>query len=91
LIVVDGPTNSRRGDEFVRYSRSGFIPHLPAILADSFAVVIDDTDNFGYSLTARSMQEAIAASGRAVHAFDVHGVKSQTILCSPDWQFLRSV
>lgn len=91
LIIVDGPTNSRRGDEFVRYSRSGFIPSLPSILAESFAVVIDDTDNFGYELTARSMQEAIAATGRAVHAFHLHGVKSQTILCSPDWQFLRSV
>jgi len=59
--------------------------------ADGKAVVIDDTDNFGYELTARSMQEAIAATGRAVHAFHLHGVKSQTILCSPDWQFLRSV
>jgi hypothetical protein len=91
LIIVDGPTNFRRGDEFVRYSRAGVIPVLPSILADSFAVVIDDTDNFGYVLTARSMEEAIVVSGRRVHSFHIHGVKSQTVLCSPDWQFLRSV
>jgi hypothetical protein len=91
LILVDGPTNSRRGDEFVRYSRSGLIPHLPALLASSFVILIDDTDNYGYFLTARSMRESLVAHGRAVYAFEVHGVKSQTILCSPDWQFLRSV
>ena len=91
LILVDGPTNYRRGDEFVRYSRSGLIPHLPSILDDSFVIVIDDTDNYGYLLTARSMRESITARGRAVCAFDVHGVKSHTVLCSPDWQFLRSV
>jgi hypothetical protein len=91
LVIVDGPTNSRRGDEFVRYSRSGFIPLLPSILAGSFAVVIDDTDNFGYVMTAQAMEQAIAATGRRVHCFHVHGVKSQTILCSPDWLFLRSV
>jgi hypothetical protein len=91
LILVDGPTNFRRGDEFVRYSRSGLIPHLPSILDDSFVIIIDDTDNYGYFLTARSMRESIAEGGRAVHAFEVHGVKSHTVLCSPDWQFLRSV
>lgn len=91
LILVDGPTNSRRGDEFVRYSRSGLIPYLPALLGVSFVILIDDTDNYGYFLTARSMRESIVAHGRTVYAFEVHGVKSQTILCSPDWQFLRSV
>jgi hypothetical protein len=91
LILMDGPTNYRRGDEFVRYSRSGIIPYLPSILAESFAIIIDDTDNFGYSQTARSIQEVMSASGRFVNAFELHGVKSQTVLCSRDWQFLRSV
>lgn len=90
LILVDGPSSYRRG-EFVRYSRSGLIPYLPALLDSSFVIVIDDTDAYGHYLTARSMRESIVAHGRAVQAFEVHGVKSQTILCSPDWQFLRSV
>ena len=91
LILVDGPTNNRRGDEFVRYSRSGVIPYLPALLGASFVILIDDTDNYGYFLTARSMRESIVAHGREVYAFEVHGVKSQTMLCSPDWRFLRSI
>ena len=90
LILVDGPSSYRSG-EFVPHSRSGLIPYLPALLDSSFVILIDDTDSYGHFLTARSMRESIVAHGRAVYAFEVHGVKSQTILCSPDWQFLRSV
>ena len=90
LILVDGPTNHKAG-EFVRYSRSGLLPYLPAILADRFAIVLDDTENYGYAMTAHAMRDAISAAGRPVTVFYVHGVKSQTILCSPEWQFLQSV
>ena len=91
LILVDGPTNYCRGDQFVPYSRSGLLPYLPSILADSFVVLIDDTENYGYLQTARALRQSIVESGRSVRAFEVHGVKSQSVLCSPDLQFLQSV
>ena len=91
LILVDGPTNYCRGDQFVPYSRSGLLPYLPSILADSFVVLIDDTENYGYLQTARAIRQSIVEAGRSVRAFEVHGVKSQTVLCSPDLQFLQSV
>ncbi len=91
LILIDGPNNARKGGEFERYARCGILPHLPAILADRYAIVLDDTDNFGYVQTARAIEAVLAKSGRKFTTFGVDGVKSQTVICSTEWGFLRSV
>ena len=90
FVLVDGPTNWQPGTEFVRYSRIGILPFLPQVLAERFVIVLDDTDNYGYAQTAEAIR-AVLARDRKVCVFQVHGVKSQTVICSAEWQFLRSV
>jgi hypothetical protein len=89
LILIDGPTHGGIGTEFVRYSRSGVLTVLPDILAERFAIIVDDTDNYGHFQTARAIREHLR--DRRVTVFERHGVKSQSVLCSPDWAFLRSM
>ena len=91
LILIDGPTNSKRGYEYVPYSRIGILPHLHQLLAERFVIVIDDTDNYGYAQTAEAIKELLEQQRRDLCTFSIYGVKSQMVICSPAWSFLRSV
>jgi hypothetical protein len=90
LILIDGPTDSKVGTESVRYGRSGVLSVLPAILADRFVIILDDTDNYGYALTAQAIYQRVRKD-RPACCFQVHGVKSHTVICSPEWRSLQSM
>ena len=76
LILVDGPSDVPK--------RMGLLDHLPRILAPSFILVIDDTDQ-------RATVPMVRSCGRLLPphiSFRVRGWKEQTVFCSPDHRFL---
>ena len=90
LILVDGPSHHTMGDVFVPMSRSGVLAYLPQMLTEHFVIIFDDTDNYGKAMTAHAAA-ALLRRTHAVTVFEIHGVKSHTVICSPASRFLRSV
>ena len=85
LIVVDGP------DAGGEYARSGILEYMPGILGASFVVIFDDAERYGERRTIRVFRQILRAHGRKFAEFEVHGVKTQAVFCSPDFRFLQSV
>ncbi len=85
LVLVDGPSTTGP------YSRSGVLQLLPHTLSDSFVVVFDDAERAGERMTVAAARRILASFSIPFETFEVHGVKTQVVLCSPKFAFLRSV
>jgi hypothetical protein len=88
-ILVDGPNQGSQSH--VPYRRSGILQFIPKVLAKSFVIVFDDSERYGEIMSAQACEDILKASGIRYHRFDVRGVKTQIVLCSPDKLFLRSI
>lgn len=87
LVLVDGPVNSSND----KYPRAGIVPHLPTILAPSFIVIFDDTEREGEQRTVEFCAQTLNAASIRFVSFEVYGVKHQSVFCSPDLSWLRSI
>ncbi len=85
LILVDGPATEGP------YSRAGILRHVPNALADSFVLIFDDAERYGERMTIMLAERALREAGRNYVRFDIYGQKAQTVFCSRDYAFLRSV
>lgn len=88
FILVDGPDGPAPA---ARHARAGLLNLLPEILATSFVIVFDDAERYGESTTTDLCEKILQASGRKFVRFEVHGGKTQVVMCSLDFHFLRSV
>jgi hypothetical protein len=91
LILIDGPDRGLKGTDFVPFSRAGILEYLPAILDNHWIVVFDDAERFGEIMTITAFQSILQECKRPFLRFDIHGVKTQTVFCSPSYSFLQSV
>jgi hypothetical protein len=88
LVLVDGPATSGDPDAF---SRVGIVRHLPAALDTSFVLIFDDAERYGERTTIALVEEALRLGQRTFVRFDLHGIKTQTVICSRDRAFLQCV
>ena len=90
-ILVDGPDYADVNSKTLRYYRCGILKYIPEILADKFVIVFDDADRPGDRMTIEAMKAVLTACSIRYVSFEKHGWKSQAVVCSPEWGFLRTV
>jgi hypothetical protein len=90
-ILIDGPDPGTRGTEHTDYSRCGILRLMPDILAPSFVVVFDDAERYGEIMTIDALAAILDACRVPYLRFSIHGIKSQTVFCSPDRSFLQAI
>ena len=87
LILIDAPI----GGDMKELARIDVLQILPNCLADSFVILIDDTERIGEQGTVKLMKEKLNAAGVL---FDISsrwryaGEKDMILICSPDNSFL---
>ena len=89
-ILVDGPDYSNGNVELARFYRGGILKYLPEILADRFIIVFDDAQRAGDRMTIHAVQEILSAARIKYAAFERYGTKTQAVICSPHWKFIRT-
>lgn len=90
-VLVDGPDPGTPGTSLNEYSRSGILQYMPTILASSFVVVFDDAERYGENMTMRALEKILDACRVPYIRFNVYGIKTQVVFCSPDLSYLQSV
>jgi hypothetical protein len=90
-ILVDGPDPGKPGTAHTDYSRCGILRYIPGILAESFIIMFDDAERYGETMTINALKQILHASNMRFLYFSVHGIKTQDIICSPDYSYLQSV
>jgi len=83
LILIDGPN----GEEI--YSRSGILEYLPAILDDTFVIILDDAERYGEITTIRLLKKLLISFKIDYSSFEVNGIKRQYVFCSRNLAFLQ--
>lgn len=91
LVLVDGPSSPRGSKSAAGYARAGFLQYVPGMLTQSFVVIVDDCDRYGEHSTVLLLEEMLRSLGIPFFRFDVHGTKTQSVVCSPDRAFLAYV
>jgi hypothetical protein len=90
-LLVDGPDHGGLGTDYTPYARSGLLDYVPSILAPAFIVVFDDAERYGESMTINAMAAILRAHSIPFIRFTRQGVKTQVVLCSTEFAFLRSI
>jgi hypothetical protein len=91
FIIVDGPDNHGSCNTTSDFSRSGILEYIPSILDSNFVVVFDDAERYGEIQTIKVFKEILLLNKIPNIYFQIHGVKSQVVLCSPTFGFLESI
>ena len=87
FISIDAPF----GVDMKEYSRIDVLKLLPGCLADSFIIMIDDTERSGETNTVNAMKEQLEQSGIAFAVGRYSGEKDCTVICSENLKFVCSM
>jgi len=87
LISIDGPL----GDDMPEIARIDILKILPDCLADSFAIMIDDSHRSGEDQMISLLKDKLAQAGIEFEVASYRGEKEVTIVCSPDNLYLCSL
>lgn len=87
FISIDAPL----GGDMKEYSRIDVLKLLPGCLADSFIIMIDDTERSGETNTVNAMIEQLEQSGIAFAVGRYSGDKDCTVICSENLKFVCSM
>ena len=87
LISIDAPF----GGDMNELARIDVLKMMPAILADSFVVMLDDYNRVGEQHTAQLMRETLDAAGIDYCEGTYQGTKRMVVFTSPDNSFLTSL
>ena len=90
-ILVDGPDHADPNGTFIPLYRGGILKFIPQILAQQFAIVFDDADRLSDRTTVDALKDILRANQIKHVSFDRHGIKTQAVICSPNWSFIRTV
>ena len=87
FISIDAPL----GGDMKQYARIDVLKMLPDCLADSFIIMIDDTERSGETNTVNAMKEQLKQSDIAFATGKYSGRKDCTVICSVDLKFVCSM
>lgn len=87
FVLIDGPI----GGEAKTYARTDIVDLLPEILADSFALVMDDYGRKGEQNTAMLIRARLQERNIPFCEAIYSGMKDVWLICSADLGFLRSL
>ena len=87
FISIDAPL----GGDMKQYARIDVLKMLPGCLADSFIIMIDDTERSGETNTVNAMKEQLEQSGIAFAVGRYSGDKDCTVICSENLKFVCSM
>lgn len=87
FISIDAPF----GGDMKQYARIDVLKMLPDCLADSFIIMIDDTERSGETNTVNAMKEQLKQSNIAFAVGRYTGSKDCTVICSVDLKFVCSM
>ena len=87
FISIDAPF----GGDMKQYARIDVLKMLPGCLADSFIIMIDDTERPGETNTVNAMKEQLKQSGITFAVGRYSGNKDCTVICSNDLKFVCSM
>ena len=87
FISIDAPF----GGDMKQYARIDVLKMLPDCLADSFIIMIDDTERSGETNTVNAMKEQLKQSDIAFATGKYSGSKDCTVICSVDLKFVCSM
>lgn len=85
LISIDGPHGK------TRYSRRDILEFLPAILNDSFVIIIDDSERQGEKATISEIKTILTANNIEFCSSTYSGLKDSYIITSKNNKFLCSL
>lgn len=89
-ILVDGPDTGIECAEAGYLGRAGILNYLPRLLAPSFVLIFDDAERLGEAGTIEQVAKVLEHQSVSFRRFDIYGVKTQTVFCSPNFTFLAS-
>ena len=87
FISIDAPL----GGDMKQYARIDVLKLLPGCLADSFIIMIDDTERSGETNTVNAMKEQLEKCGIAFVVGRYSGDKDCTVICSENLKFVCSM
>ena len=87
FISIDAPL----GVDMKQYARIDVLKLLPSCLADSFIIMIDDTERSGETNTVNAMKEQLEQSGISFAVGRYSGDKDCTVICSENLKFVCSM
>ena len=87
FISIDAPL----GVDMKQYARIDVLKMLPGCLADSFIIMIDDTERSGETNTVNAMKEQLEQSGISFAVGRYSGDKDCTVICSENLKFVCSM
>lgn len=87
FISIDAPL----GGDMKQYARIDVLQLLPGCLADSFIIMIDDTERSGETNTVNAMKEQLEKCGIAFVVGRYSGDKDCTVICSENLKFVCSM
>lgn len=87
FISIDAPL----GGDMKQYSRIDVLKLLPGCLADSFIIMIDDTQRPGEAQTVKEMKRVLEENGIAYATGRYSGVKDCTVISSINLKFVCSM
>lgn len=85
FIMIDAPFGS------ARYSRSQILNIVPACLADSFCIIMDDFNRKGEQETVAELQNILQSNGIETIKAVYTASKDHCLICSKDLKFLASL
>ena len=88
LILIDAPFGGKASK-----SRCDILPHLPGILAENFAILVDDCGRQGEQNTVREIKRILSKNNIefASRLYPSDGEKHVWVIASKGWKFLASV
>ena len=87
FISIDAPF----GGDMKQYARIDVLKLLPGCLADSFIIMIDDTERSGETNTVNAMRALLKQTGIAFATGRYSGDKDCTVICSENLKFVCSM
>lgn len=87
FISIDAPV----GYDMTQYARIDVLKMLPGCLADSFIIMIDDTERTGETNMVNAIKEQLKQSGIAFAVGRYSGKKDCTVICSNNLRFVCSM
>ena len=85
VISIDGPWGSDK------YSRRDIIDYIPAILNDSFVIIMDDSQREGEQATIAEIEEKLKRNGIDYYEGVYPGMSNCTVIVSSDNKFMCSM
>jgi len=84
LLLIDAPL----GGDMKEYARVDVIEILPDALAESFVIILDDTNRKGETRTAQEISRKLSESGIEFRTGSYAGEKKLTVWCSKNNRFI---